>query len=162
MPTRSKFTAETRAKIIQALKVGASANMAAAIAGVDEAQIRRWRAKGKESEEGTSHREFYEACKEAEAHPGLRALGIIYKELPDNPTLAWKYVERKVPGYEPPVQAPTVIAPVNLTLSFFETLPPLAEGEVVDGEVVDEQSGTSPSEPTAITAGAASKSARGR
>src|SRR5205814_35586 len=103
MPTRSKFTAENRAKILQALKVGASRNMAAAIAGVDEAQIRRWIAKGKESEEGTSYREFYEACQEAEAHPGLRALGIIYKELPDNPALAWKYVERKVQGYEPPM-----------------------------------------------------------
>jgi hypothetical protein len=93
-----------------------------------------------------------------------RALGIIYNAMTDRPDLAWKFIERRESGFAPPIQQPaTVVAPVNLTLSFFEApRPALEDGEIVDGEVVDEQSGATPSEPTSITAGAASKSARGR
>lgn len=150
MPTPSKFTVETRQKIIQALSVGASRNTAAHIAKVDEAQIRRWIAKGKESEAGTRYREFYEQVLEAEASPRMRALGIIYRELPDRPDLAWKYVERREPGYAPPMPAmmPQPAGPVIVQLAFSNRSPlQLAAAEVIEGEVVDEpdiEPGTDP------------------
>jgi hypothetical protein len=144
--------------------VGASDRTAARVGGVGPSTLQDWLKRGKDGPEESRYREFWEAFEEASAHPRERALGIIYNALPDRPDLAWKFIERREDGYAPPVQQPTtVVAPVNLTLSFFEApRPELDEGEIVDGEVVDEQSGTTPSEPTSITAGAASKSAPGR
>lgn len=126
MPTPSKFTAETRQKIIEALSVGASRRTAAAIAGVNEAQIRRWLKKGEESEEGSRFREFYTQAIEAEAQPRLRALGVLYRELPDNPALAWKFIERREPGYAPPMvnQPAAVGAPVIIQLGFADSTVP--------------------------------------
>ena len=148
MPTPSKFTAETRQKIVQALTVGASRTTAAHMAGVDEAQVRRWIAKGKDSEGGTRFREFYEQVLEAEASPRMRALGIVYREMPDRPDLAWKYIERREPGYAPPMpmmpdrtQGPIVI---ELALSGGRPLQQqaLEAAEIVEGEIVaDEETG---------------------
>lgn len=152
MPTPSKFTPETRTKIIQALQVGASRRTAAAIAGIDEAQVRRWLTRGKESTEGRFH-EFYEECLKAEASPRMRALGIIYKEMPENPMLAWRYVERREPGYEPPAPSlPTGQAPIVVQLAFHDgvkaALPePVIEGEVVDVEDEPAEEGTTAPDP---------------
>ncbi len=88
---------------------------------------------------------FYLQVLEAEAHPRTRALGIIYKEMPDRPDLAWKFIERREPGYEPavpsvqPPQGPTVI---QLVLTDDGSPFHLIQGEIEDGEVVDEQDGS--------------------
>jgi hypothetical protein len=160
----SKLTADRKQRILEAKKVGASNRTAALVAGISESALRDSLKRGEAAPEDSQLHQFWEAFEQAAAHPRERALGIIYNALPDRPDLAWKYVERQEGGFAPPVQQPTtVVAPVNLTLSFFEApRPALEEGEIVDGEVVDEQSGTSSSEPTSITTGAASKSARGR
>lgn len=158
MPTPSKFTADVRQKIIQALSVGASRSTAAAIAGVDEAQIRRWIKRGSTSDAGTNFREFYEEVRKAEASPRMRALGIIYKELPDNPGLAWKYIERMEPGYAPPLpelapqQAPLVI---NLSFTDGSPMPTWIEAEVIDAPEVpaigDGSSSDGPTDQAAAT-----------
>jgi hypothetical protein len=144
MPTKSKFVAETRTKIIQALSVGASRRTAAHIAGVDEATLRRWCERGKGATEGR-YAEFLTEVLKAEASPRMRALGVVYKDLPDNPMLAWKYVERKEPGYAPPMpnMAPSA-APVVIQLSLSDgSMPPilgappaLVDG-IIEGEIVD-------------------------
>lgn len=135
MPQPSKFVAETRRKIIQALQVGASRTTAAHIAGIDEASLRRWIKRGQDADEGR-YREFYEEVLVAEASPKMRALGIVYKELPDNPALAWKYVERKEAGYAPPMPVAPAAAQANvaIALSFSDgqpALPPWLETEAV-------------------------------
>lgn len=137
MPTPSKFTAENRQKIYQALQVGASRRTAAHIAGVDESQIRRWFKRGEDASEGR-YREFYEEVLRSEASPRMRALGVVYKELPDNPSLAWKFIERREPGYEPPL--PNIVpqaAPVVIALSFADGSPALPDW--IDVGVVDDQ-----------------------
>ena len=149
MPTPSKFVVEVREKIIQALSVGASRTTAAHIAGVDEAQVRRWIAKGKDSAGGTRFREFYEEVLKAEANPRMRALGVIYKELPDRPDLAWKFIERREPGYAPPMPAmgSAPAGPVVVQLAFSNRSPlQLEAAEVIEGEVVepDIEPGTDP------------------
>lgn len=106
MPSRSTFTEERREKILQALRVGASRFTAAAMAGMPESTFRLWMKKGQDAAPGTRFAEFYADVEEAEASPRLRALGILYKEMPDNPALAWKFLERKEPGFEPPRSAP--------------------------------------------------------
>jgi hypothetical protein len=141
MPTPSKFTAERRDKIIQALQVGASRRTACHIAGVDESNLRRWLARGLEAAEGTRYRDFYEEVRKAEASPSMRALGIIYKEMPDNPMLAWKFIERKEPGYEPPMpMAPAAMPVTTIHLSFHDG-GPLDSGAIdaiIEGELVEQ------------------------
>lgn len=150
MPTPTKFTAETRERILQALQVGASRRTAAQIAGIDEAQLRRWVTRGKDGAQGTRYHDFYLAVLEAEASPRLRALGVIYKELPDNPVLAWKFIERREPGYAPPMPnlGPPQAGPVVVQLAFSDR-PPLALApaeDVIEGEVVeqDDEPGADP------------------
>lgn len=149
MPTPTKFTADRKKKIIEALTVGASRSTAAAIAGLgDESVLRRWITKGKEAAPGTSFAEFYEAVLEAEAHPRMRALGVIYNELPDRPDLAWKFIERREPGYAPPM--PNIVpsqGPVVIELALSGGAPlALAAAEIVEGEIVaEEDPGADPS-----------------
>jgi hypothetical protein len=142
VPTPTKFKAEVRQKIIQALSVGASRRTAAAIAGVDHEQIRRWMDKGKNSAEGTAYHEFYIDVISAEASPRMRALGVIYKELPDNPGLAWKFVERREPGYEAPIAAiqQPQATPVVVHLSFHDgsALTPSVVESFIEGEIVEQ------------------------
>ena len=149
MPAPSKFNPETRQKIIQALSVGASRRTAAAIAGVDHQTLARWLERGKTSAEGTRWHEFYMEAMEAEASPRMRALGIIYREMPDNPRLAWDYVQRREPGYAPPMPnvQQALAGPVVIQFSFTEAVaaPALPAGEVIEGEFVEQDDEPEPS-----------------
>lgn len=140
MPTPSKFTEETRTKILQALQVGASQRTAAAIAGIDAATLTRWLEKGRNAEEGSRWAEFHAAVREAEASPRLRALGVIYKEMPDRPDLAWKFLERREPGFAPQLPTQPLVAQgqieVQLVLSSGQPLA-LRAADVIEGEVVE-------------------------
>ena len=95
MPTPSKFTAEARTAILEALAIGASRRTAAHLAKIGEATLRRWMADGAKASEGSRYRQFHDEVLAAEAAPLVRALGIIYRELPDKPDLAWKFIERR-------------------------------------------------------------------
>ena len=149
MPTPSKFTADRRAKIIEALSVGASRVTAAHIAGVDEAQIRRWVKRGEDSPAGTAFRQFYEDVLQAEAHPKMKALGIIYREMEGRPEFAWKVLERREPGYAPPMPhvQQALAGPVVIQFSFTEAVaaPALGTGEVIEGEFVEQDDEPKPS-----------------
>lgn len=125
MPTPSKFTEEVRRAVIDALAVGASRRTAATIAGVSPSQISRWLARGERAREGTRWHEFYLRATQAEAAPRMRALGVIYRELPNRPDLAWKFVERSEPGYAPSArQAPSPPAgPVVIQLALHDGTP---------------------------------------
>ncbi len=101
MPARSAFNEERRGMIVAAVRLGASHRTAAAIAGVGEASLRRWLSQGKAASSGR-FKEFYDAVEEAEAAARLQVLTIIYKAMPDNPMLAWKFLERREPGFERP------------------------------------------------------------
>ena len=144
MPTPSKFTAESRQKVLEALRVGASQRTAAAVAGVDVATLRRWVERGKAAAQGTRWAQFAADYEEAEAHPRVRALGIIYSELPDNPGLAWKFIERREPGYAPPMPVAPAgpVGPVVIQLSLSDgSLPAIGmldDPNVIEGEVASE------------------------
>lgn len=133
----SKFVEARKQQILAVLKVGGSRDTAAQVAGVTSETLRVWLKRGADQDdEGSSYREFYEEVLAAEAEPRFRALGIVYKALPDNPMLAWKVVERKEPGYAPPVPGTHQAAPaVQINLSLTGSAAPLPAW--IDGEVVD-------------------------
>ena len=155
----SKFTAENRQKVIEALMVGASRNEAARIAKIGPTTLKRWLEEAKSASDGTAKAKFRDDVEEAEAHPKMRALGVVYRALEDRPDLAWKFIERRVDGYQPPVQAPAMAmaGPVNITLSFNEVAMP-ALSEVIDVRAA-EPSAPRPSELPSRTP---RKPARGR
>lgn len=155
MPTPSKFNEETRERILQALRIGASRRTASAAAGVNESTLRRWVERGEKSSSSSRWGEFVRQIEEAEAAPKLRALGIVYKELPDKPDLAWKFLERREAGFAPPAAtgpAGGPQGPVVIELQFADGSPvelphrPL----VIEGEVVEDE----PQEATVRALGA--------
>ncbi len=85
MPRVTKFSAERRKKILEALQIGLSRRTAGALAGIDHGTLTRWIEKGRTAEEGTMWAAFYLQVLEAEAEPRARAMAIIYKEMPDRP-----------------------------------------------------------------------------
>jgi hypothetical protein len=100
------LTAQRRQRILEALQIGASRRTAAAVAGTSDDTIRRAMERGRNAAPGTADRTFHDAVLEAEAHPRTRALGIIYREMENRPDLAWKFIERREPGFAPPQAAP--------------------------------------------------------
>jgi len=140
----SKFTEARREQIVAVLTVGGSRKTAAHISGVSEETLRVWLKRGEDQDdEESGYRQFYERVLAAEAEPLYRALAIVHKALPDKPELAWKVVERREPGYAPPVPGKSNAAPavqINLSLTgSAQALPAWLEGEVVEGEVIDAQ-----------------------
>jgi hypothetical protein len=99
MPATSKFTADRRETIIQALRIGASLRSAAATAGIEPSTLTRWLQRGERAREGSLWREFRTEIRRAQAEPKLRALGVIWRAMPDRPDLAWKFVERREEGF---------------------------------------------------------------
>jgi transposase-like protein len=155
----SKFTAENRQKVIEALQVGASRNEAARIAKIGPTTLKRWLEEAKSASEGSAKAKFRDDVEEAEAHPKMRALGVVYRALEDRPDLAWKFIERRVEGYQPPIQAPVAAfaGPVSITLSFNEVERPTLS-EVIDVGPAD----PTPSKPSELPARASRKPTRGR
>ena len=143
----SKFTAERKARILEAFQIGASVATAAAVGGVSDGALRGWLARGKEPGAPASYREFVEEVEKARAHPKTRALSIVYNAMAERPELAWKFLERREHGFAPPQPnaLPAQTGPVVINLSFAnpnravdvpkivsnETTPAL-EGEVID------------------------------
>jgi hypothetical protein len=142
--TVSKFRPDVIETFLEAAAVGCSQTTCAYLAGVDPAQGSRWLAKGKEDTEkglDTAKARFYQAYHKNQATTNMRALGIIHREMETNPTLAWKYVERREPGYAPPAPAlpdrregPVVI---QLTLSNGQPAAALQPTTVIDVEGVN-------------------------
>src|ERR1051326_2460994 len=115
----SKFTAENRRKVIEAAMVGATRPVQAQIAGIGLTTLKRWVEKAKESPPDSVWGRFLADLEQAEAHPKMRALGVVYKAMEDRPDLAWKFIERRVDGYAPPM--PNTQPPVQqvmIALSF--------------------------------------------
>jgi hypothetical protein len=129
------LTQPRRDKIVECLRIGSSRRTAAAIAGISHETIRLAMQRGEKAAPGTSDRLFYEAVIQAEAEPRARALGIIWREMENRPDLAWKFIERREPGFAPPQpQAPSQPQQVMiaLTLPGGRPIRALEPAEVID------------------------------
>jgi hypothetical protein len=139
----SKFTTDRRQRILEALTIGAPQEVAAAIAGISKSTLSDWLTRGRRQEKGP-FADFVAQVEEAEAHPKARALGIIYKAMEDKPDLAWKFIERRVSGFAPPVAMPAVThQPVKIQLSFHDGAAIAIAEKFIEGEAV-EQDETAP------------------
>ena len=98
MARPTKLTAETQKKIIEALRVGATYELASGYGGIAYNTFNEWMKKGEAANTG-AFREFYDAVKKAE---GLAAVGWLAKiETAANDgawqAAAWK-LERRYPS----------------------------------------------------------------
>lgn len=150
---RSKFTQDRRTRILEAFACGASLQTAAALAKISQETLYRWLKRGEESTDDESqYHKFYLECQEARALPTERALRIVHDAMPDYPMLAWKYVERREPGFAPPtVGAPPSSGPVIIQLSFSDGAPvsDRLKTPVIDIPA-DEVTDSEPTEPAAL------------
>lgn len=139
MPTQSKFTEPVKKRILEYLRLGASRQTAAHASGVNKGTLTRWMQDGETSARGSAKRKFYEDVLGAESEGNIKALRIVSLEMENDPKLAWRYLERREPGYAPPMpQSPSVpIGPVVVQLAFSGRKPLALESEVIEAEVVD-------------------------
>lgn len=137
----SKFTQRATERILQATAIGCAQETAAALAGIDQATLSRWLTRGKkeleragDEDEVSAYASFYRDYAFAQAAPRERALGIVYREMDNRPDLAWRYVERKEPGYAPPQPAAfeKPAGPVIIQLSLSDGSPVGAFAPTID------------------------------
>lgn len=103
MSTPTKFTAEVRALILEALSYGLDRQSAAHYARIDPATLRRWMKNGETARSSSSRfAKFREDVFAAETEPKIGALKAVRDAWPDRPDLAWKFAERRIAGYAPP------------------------------------------------------------
>lgn len=138
MPARSKFTAAVRESLLETKRLGAPDTLACAGAGVSTDSLARWLDKGRSAEGESLYRKFYLDYEAAKAAPKIRSLGLLSRDKEDNPMLNWRYIERQVEGYAPPLPNVSHAQPqvqIHLTLGGSALpLPNWIEGEVLDGE----------------------------
>lgn len=100
MARRTKLTSERQKKIVDAIRAGNYADIAARYAGIDPATYHTWMKRGRESDtpEHKIYREFHNAVKEAQAQAEIRDVALISKAAQENwQAAAWR-LERKSPN----------------------------------------------------------------
>lgn len=149
MPARSKFTTPVRQKLLEAKRMGASDQTACALARISDETLRRWLVRGKDAPEGSQYRTFYLDFREAAVDPNARALSAVSAVFLDQPTVAWRYLERREPGYAPP--APSQPMPqwpqttvIQLKLSDGKPLPKWSDPEVITIDLPNERKELNP------------------
>ena len=81
MGRRSKLTPEVQEKICEYVRLGATYEVAARAAGIDESTFYRWKALGEKARSG-KYREFFKALRRAEAEGETHHLEVIASEGP--------------------------------------------------------------------------------
>ncbi len=134
MPTPSKFTKDRITTILKIAQVGGSRRTQAHAAGIDEKTLSDLRSRPEQK-----YRDFRTQLLEAEAHPVARMLGIVYKAAEDKPELAWKFLERREHGFEPPISAPQPLptGPVVIQLSLSDGAPLSLTDTTIEVEAVE-------------------------
>jgi transposase len=99
MPRPTKLTAETRAKIVSAVRAGNYIEVAAAYAGVSRATLYKWLQRGARARPGTLYRQFVDALGAAQVEAEVRNVALVAKaaERGEWTAAAW-WCERKLPG----------------------------------------------------------------
>jgi hypothetical protein len=98
---RSKLTADTQTKIVQALRAGNYRKAACQFAGIGESTLYRWLEQGEADQEAnveSVYREFLEAVNRTEAEAQVEAVAMIRKAMPEDWRAAAHYLERRYPA----------------------------------------------------------------
>ena len=107
MARRSKFNAEARRRIIQAIQTGCTYELAAQYAGISRGTLWLWLQKGEQQKSG-AYRTFLNEFKKAEARCCVGSLAVIQKAAQDGTWQAAAFLLERRFGYHkdgpPPVQ----------------------------------------------------------
>ena len=97
MARPTKFTLETRQRIVQAIELGATYELAAAYGGISYDSLRDWLKRGEKSKDG-DYLQFFEDVKRAEGKAAVTWLAKIEKAASEGnwQAAAWK-LERRYP-----------------------------------------------------------------
>lgn len=96
MPRPTKLTDDTQKRIIQAIELGATYELASQFGGIAYNTFNEWMKAGERAESGAK-RDFYEAVKQAEGKAAVKWLLQIEKASAENwQSAAWK-LERRYP-----------------------------------------------------------------
>lgn len=159
MPRPSKFTEPIKNQILAVLKVGGSRETACAVAGLSTETLRVWLKQGEAEEDHdiSPWADFRREVLAAEAEPRFKALGIVDREMANNPMLAWRVIERREPGYAPPMPGSTGGTPqVQINLSLSGSTAPLPSW--IQGTAVEVDAEESPALPAGDGDGAETSS----
>ena len=96
MARPSKFTEETRQKILKAIRAGAFYEPACHSAGVSYSTFRRWMKRGEEAKSG-QYRKFWEAVACAKADAEMAVLGLWREHLPRDWRACESFLARRFP-----------------------------------------------------------------
>ena len=94
----TKLTTETQKRIVQALKLGSTHELACQYGGIKPSTFYRWMASGKLNRDPRK-REFYDAVKEAEGAHALQALATIHRAAKDGDWKAGAWLLERRHGY---------------------------------------------------------------
>jgi transposase len=98
MSRKTKFTDEKKSKIIRALSLGMTHELAANYAGIGTSTLYRWFGRGREGE--GEFVEFWEDCKKAEANNAAGMLGVIMQEAKNSRWQAAAWLLERRHGYK--------------------------------------------------------------
>jgi len=98
MARRSLLTADTQAKICQAITLGCTYKLAAQYANISEATLYNWLRQGREGR-GRTKVEFFKAVKEAETKHAITSLASIMKASKDGSWQAGAWLLERRHGY---------------------------------------------------------------
>jgi hypothetical protein len=140
VPAPSKFTADRRKRILELLSVGPAAAPPPRCPASTTPRFSDGSGGAREASERSRWEQFYRDVLQAEAHPKIWALQIVQREMPDNPSLAWRSLERREPGFAPPVRdiaPPNHSGPVSIRVTSGGKSGPLPEPAIEDKVVED-------------------------
>lgn len=93
----SKLNDAVQRRIVEAIKAGNYASVAARYAGIAPRTFRRWMVQGASSK-GGKYRTFHDLVRQAQTFAEIRAVAILQKQMEENWRAAIAYLERKFPN----------------------------------------------------------------
>ena len=136
----SKFTQETRRKVIEAITLGCTYGIAASYAGIAESTLFKWLASGRDEDDKT-YNAFYRSVKEAEAVSAVRNLASIAQAAKDGQWAAAAWLLERRHGYTKEPERPMIDITVEMqntdVVGLLDQLQEQALTELVTGPVID-------------------------
>lgn len=136
----TKLTESTQRKVIEAIHLGCTYSIAASYAGIHEATLYSWMARGRDGDGGI-YEDFYRAVKHAEGMNAVRSLASIAQAAKDGNWNAAAWLLERRHGYVRDGDRPTIDITVDVQQSevrtLIEEIREHALQDVIVGPVID-------------------------
>jgi hypothetical protein len=136
----SKFKPQTRRRVIEAITLGCTYEIAASYAGISESTLFRWLASGRD-EEDKQYTAFYRSVKEAEAVSAVRNLASIAQAAKDGQWAAAAWLLERRHGYIKEPDRPMIDITVEMqnadVVGLIDQIQEQALTELITGPVID-------------------------